>query len=333
MFKKVKEIIPELYMVGGSVRDIYLEKTPKDYDFCTPYSPDEIETLIRKAGKKPYLIGKRFGTVGMKVDSQLVEITTFRSEKYVQGSRKPTVEFVTDLKEDLSRRDFTINSLAYNGDIIDYFNGISDLELGVIRAVGIPKHRFNEDPLRILRACRFSSQFNFEIEEKTLSAMKKTAHSILNISKERWVAELDKILLTDIPSVGFYYLHKCGVLKYILPELDIQYNYNQNSHYHDFDLWTHTMMVVNKTQGLEMRWAALLHDIAKPFVRTENKKGHSNYIFHERLGKEMVLKLGKYLKFSNDHLKIVSTLVAEHLNESSALKFADDSSKKGEVNV
>ncbi len=323
-----------VYIVGGAARDYVLGITPKDYDFCTPADPDEIEKLVKASGKRAYAIGKRFGTIGCKVDGQMVEITTFRTEQYEEGNRKPTVEYVKDLTEDLSRRDFTINSLALrlinnNLKVIDPFNGQIDLKAKWIRTVGNPKLRFKEDHLRVLRAVRFASRFNFEIEENTYVKMKHMSVDILNISKERWIMELDKILMTDFVGKGLFLLWDSGLFRYMIPELDLQFNYDQNSKYHSFKLHQHTIKVVEACpKDLTLRWAALLHDIAKPFVRTENPKGHSNYINHEILGAEMVDMIARHLRWGNDRRLRCVELIKTHLEEDCILRKYDDLGKK-----
>jgi len=332
---EVKKLLGDkitLYQVGGSVRDELLGRTPSDYDFTTPQKPDEIEQAIRDAHRKPYLVGKRFGTIGIRINGKVIEITTFRTEEYLEKNRKPEVQFVDDLRLDLARRDFTINAIAkdMDGNIIDPFGGGFDILSKVIRCVGKPKDRFREDPLRILRAARFSSQLSMSINEFTEGYMKKMSSNILNVSKERWTAELDKLLMTKEPFSGLDYLMKNRLFNFMIPELSVQKDYDQNSPYHDFDLWTHTLKVVCKvSQNIDLRWAALLHDIAKPFVATNNKKGFTNYIDHEKLGYEMVIKIGKHLRWSNDRIESVSGLVLNHLKDNSPLKEADDSSKRG----
>jgi tRNA nucleotidyltransferase (CCA-adding enzyme) len=332
ILNEVQKIINPVYAVGGVCRDFILGFEPKDYDFSTSLTPEEIENAIRKVGKKPYLVGKRFGTIGMKINGQLVEITTFRSEKYNDGSRKPEVQFVNDIIADLSRRDFTINAMAYREKLIDPFGGKEDLLNKIIKCVGHPSHRFNEDVLRMLRACRFASQLGFIIEEKTFQAMKQLNYKILSVSKERWVMELDKILLTDKPSIGLNYLMDSRIMNFILPEISLQKNYDQNSQYHNLTLWEHTLSVVdNVPLDINLRWSAFLHDVAKPFVRTDkivdDKLIKSNYIKHDLLGKEIVIKIAKYLKWSNDRTETVSNLVANHLNNDSPLREADNLGK------
>jgi tRNA nucleotidyltransferase (CCA-adding enzyme) len=332
ILNEVQKIINPVYAVGGVCRDFILGFEPKDYDFSTSLTPEEIENAIRKVGKKPYLVGKRFGTIGMKINGQLVEITTFRSEKYNDGSRKPEVQFVNDIIADLSRRDFTINAMAYREKLIDPFGCKEDLLNKIIKCVGHPSHRFNEDALRMLRACRFASQLGFIIEEKTFQAMKQLNYKILSVSKERWVMELDKILLTDKPSIGLNYLMDSRIMNFILPEISLQKNYDQNSQYHNLTLWEHTLSVVdNVPLDINLRWSAFLHDVAKPFVRTDkivdDKLIKSNYIKHDLLGKEIVIKIAKYLKWSNDRTETVSNLVANHLNNDSPLREADNLGK------
>lgn len=328
IYDEVKKIINPVYMVGGCVRDELLGREPKDYDFTTPLTPEEVEKAIKKAGRKAYLIGKKFGTLGVKINGQMVEITTFRNEKYIKGSRKPNVTFVKDITADLSRRDFTINAIAKrDGHYIDPFNGREDLKKRIIRCVGKPNERFKEDPLRMLRVARFASQLGFEIDEDLEKKARQLAYKILEVSKERWVMELDKLLTTQMPSEGLRFLARTRLLNYIIPELSLQVNYNQNSPYHGFALWIHTLWVVDSCPNdIELRWGALLHDIAKPFVRTD-KVDKSNYIHHDLLGKEIVEKIALYLKWSNRRRENVKDLVLNHLLDTSPLKYADKSAK------
>lgn len=328
LIKEVNEIIPHASLVGGSVRDEILGIEPHDFDFCTPYLPDEIEALVKKSGKRAFVTGKRFGTIGFKHDGKFIEVTTYRSEVYGK-TRKPDVEYVDSLEEDLSRRDFTMNAIAYDGrNYIDPYGGRMDIGNGIVRAVGIPTHRFKEDPLRILRAARFAAQCNFNVEEKTLAAMKKNANSILRVSKERWMQELDKLLVAEYAAKGLTVLAQTGVLKFILPEIALQIAYNQNSDYHDFDLFQHTVRVVEKVpRNRAVRWAALLHDVGMPFVRTENAQGRSNYVFHDIVGAELVYGIAKRMKWSNELSAEVQALVLHHLEDDSLLKEADNASK------
>lgn len=333
--KKVGEIISPVYLVGGSVRDTILNREVNDWDFCTSRTPDEIEIAFRNTGRKVWTAGKKFGTIASKVQLEdgsfvKVEVTTFRTEEYLEGSRKPQVVFTQHLEGDLSRRDFTINAIAMRGSkFIDPFGGISDIEAGIIKAVGNPRQRFKEDPLRLMRAARFASQLGFAIEDNTFEKMIERSHSILSISKERVMDEMNKILLSPNPRVGLEVLMRTGIMNFVIPELSLQYNYNQNSCYHALNLWEHTIRVVEGVpQDLVLRWSALLHDIGKPFVRRENSKtGYSNYVKHDILGADIVDKLAVHLKWSKDMREAVREIVLQHGIESSPIKAADNAAK------
>jgi tRNA nucleotidyltransferase (CCA-adding enzyme) len=330
LFQQVASIISPVYLVGGSVRDILLGLDPGDYDFTTPLLPDEIELAVRNAGKRPYLIGKKYGTIGFKIDGQLVEVTTFRTEIYPAGSRKPTVTFINDLTYDLSRRDFTINAMALKTDrtLIDPFNGHTDLQDKYIRTVNKAYDRYNEDPLRMLRTARFAAQLGFTIDKEAEEQATKKAHKILEISQERWVQEIDKLLVSDNVAAGLQFLAQTRLLHFMLPELAIQVDYDQDSPYHQLDLWEHTVKTVRLTHnGLALRWAALFLDIGKPYVRLKNKHGYSNYTDHELVGAELVTKIGRYLRWSNARTETIHDLVYHHLDAGSPLEKADSDAR------
>ena len=335
LLEKVTELMKPhpVYAVGGCVRDYILGVEPKDYDFCTPAEPEEIEALIKKDKRRAYLTGKRFGTLGCKVDGHLIEITTFRTETYEKGSRKPEVEYVNNINEDLSRRDFTINSIALRltkGHLrfIDPFGGAEDIEKGIIRCVGSPKQRFREDPLRLLRAIRFATRFGWMIEEATYKKMESGAIQILSISKERWMSEMDQILLSDNVIQGLQMLWSTRLFNFMIPEIGLQYNYEQSSKYHNFKLHEHTMKVVAACpKDINLRWAALFHDSMKPAVRTENPRGHSNYINHEILVGELIDRYSSYLNWSKERHTVVRDLVLNHLKDSCPLREFDNLGK------
>jgi len=329
IYEQVEKIISPVYMVGGFVRDELMGIEPKDYDFITPHDPDAIEQKIRDVKRKPFLTGKRFGTIGVKIGGHLVEITTFRTERYQRGNRKPEVEFVNDIMADLGRRDFTINAMAKRGEkLIDPFNGQGDIRKRIIKCVGNATSRFREDPLRMLRAARFSAQLGFNIDETTFKSAAKLNYKILQVSKERWVMELDRLLLSPYVDRGLNNLMDTGLFRYMIPELFLQENYDQNSKYHAYDLWKHTVRVTNLAPlDINLRWAALLHDVAKPFVRVE-KEDRSVYAKHDILGHELVIRLGKYLRWSNKRIEIVSNLVKDHLRDDSPLRDIDNMAKK-----
>jgi len=328
IYRTVEKIIAPIYEVGGSVRDGLRGVEPADFDFATPLSPDIIEQSIRAHNRRPFLTGKRFGTIGVKLEGVLVEITTFRVERYHEGTRNPEVSFVKDLVEDLGRRDFTINAMAKKGGrLIDPFGGREDLEGRIIRCVGNPSSRFKEDPLRMLRALRFAAQLGFEIEETSKRAISRSAYRILQVSKERWVAELDKVLLAENCEKGLRYFMDTGLCRFIIPELALQKGYDQKSKYHAHTLWEHTIAVtVSVPAEIHLRWAALLHDIAKPFVGIE-KEGRRTYAKHDLLGYEMVRRLGAYFRWSNKRIDAVSALVGDHMKDTSPLRSADNNSK------
>lgn len=230
-----------VYLVGGSVRDIVMGNTPKDYDFCTPLLPDEMEKKIAAAGRHPYGIGKKFGTMGFKVPYEApavqrglkgyeattkevfeyVEVTTFRSEIYTSKSRKPEVSFVPNLDEDLARRDFTMNAMVLmpDGTIYDPYGGQLNMYTGLIKTVGAPKDRIQEDPLRMLRAARFAARYNYKIDPNFIGKARQLADRIYDVSVERWVQELDKLLTSDYTDAGLEALDAMGLMERIVPEV------------------------------------------------------------------------------------------------------------------
>lgn len=336
--QRVAEIIKPVYLVGGSVRDMILGREVNDWDFTTPMLPDDIEAAFRATGRKVWISGKKFGTIASKVEVDgkyhKVEVTTFRTEEY-EDTRRPVVEFVEHIEEDLARRDFTINAIAKRGHkVIDPFNGMEDIENQIIRAVGNPRQRFKEDPLRLMRAARLASQLGFSIEENTFAKMCERAHSVISISKERICEEMDKILLSKKPSVGLEILMNSGILGFILPELSVQYQFDQRTPYHDFDLWTHTLKTVDAIprDDLYLRWAGLLHDVAKPFTQKEKPNGNCNYIKHDYLGADMVVKIALHLKWSKEQREFVSEAVRQHITLESPLKGYDSGAQKRREN-
>lgn len=349
LFKKVQEIFEEdlVYAVGGCVRDIILGAEPKDYDFAIANPVEQIEASVKSSGRRAFLTGKRFGTIGCKVEvngkQHMVEITQFRSEKYEEGSRKPTVEFVDDITADLARRDFTINAMAIRLDnlrLVDPFSGFYDLHQGVIRSVGDATERFKEDPLRILRAVRFVSRFGYVIDKETEWSLIRCVPKLLKISKERWVDEFDKILMGYYVYDALDCLWDYRIFNWTIPELGLQNDYDQNTPHHKWKLDYHTAQVVNGVPNdINMKWAALLHDVAKPFTRTEKMLPYigksssdqiltkSQYIGHQILGAEMVRRIGQHLKWSNERIETVSNLVLNHMEEDSPLREFDNAAK------
>lgn len=319
-----------VYLVGGCVRDVLHGRDPKDLDFASALHPDVIEEKLHAAGIKTFSLGKRFGTVAFKLDEHHIEVTTFRTEKYDGKSRKPEVEFVDDITADLSRRDFTINAIAMrlDGSLVDPFGGQVDLEKKLIRAVGNPGDRYYEDPLRMLRAGRIAAELGFEIEEQTFKSADHHADRILGVSKERWVRELDKLIVAPHADYGLRYLAKTDLLNYMIPEMAVQVDFDQDSPYHELDLYEHSIKTVMLSDDtVEVRWAAWLHDVGKPFVRHKNRRGYSNYHDHSVVGAEMVVKIGHYLKWSRDRTATIKEMVLNHLEENSPISEADSEAR------
>ena len=299
----------EAFMVGGCVRDSLLGLKPKDFDITTSALPEITENLFTKT----IPTGIKHGTVTVVIDKENFEVTTYRTEEnYIDNRRPEKVEFVKDLKEDLSRRDFTINAFAYNDKegLIDYFNGMDDLKNKVIRAVGDPNKRFNEDALRMLRAIRFSAQLGFSIESKTYDAIKDNVQLINNISNERIRDELCKILLSDNPCEGIETLRETNMLSIILPEINDLVEYTPLCNNHNRNVFTHTLKVLNNTYAnLNLRLAALFHDIGKINTITALPNGHHYFPGHSEKGAKMVMDVLKRLKFDNLTIESISALI------------------------
>ena len=305
-----------LYLVGGPVRDLLLGRVSHDLDLTTDARPPEIKTLLRRAGADSiFAIGEKFGTIGGIFGEDLIEITTYRSEEYEPGSRKPKVEFGDSLEGDLSRRDFTINAVALDvrtGDLMDPFDGRADLKARQIRAVGVAEDRFAEDPLRLLRGVRLAVQLAFEIEPVTKRAIVECAATLATISRERVAQEMAKILTSRLPGLGIRLLSDLGLMQQIIPEVLAMRGMHQDASYHHKDVFEHTVQVVDQTPArLVARWAALLHDIAKPRTRTVDD-GVVHFYGHDYLGDQMSRKILQGLRLDRDTIEQVGKLVAMH---------------------
>lgn len=318
----------ELALVGGIVRDILLgHRPPADLDFATSAIPEVTRRLGERAGaESSYDIGERFGTIGLvfraepEAEPIVVEITTFRSEHYPDESRHPAVKLGGELVDDLSRRDFTVNAIAADartGALIDPFDGQSDLHRGIIRAVGDPDTRFQEDPLRLLRGARFVSQLGFLIAASTKEAMARQAPSLAKISKERILAELTRLLTGEYASHGLQALLETGLLVQAMPELHRfaeEALGEQPLPHREKALWEHTLRVVDRVPPRPaIRWAALLHDAAKPQTRGVDAFGEVHFFGHEREGAELAKRLLVRLKADKATTAKVARLVDLHL--------------------
>jgi poly(A) polymerase len=316
----------ELSLVGGIVRDVLLGfQPPADLDLTTDATPEQIKEIApRVDALSIYDIGEKFGTIGFVFSGDddhgplSVEITTYRSEQYPDESRHPHVHFGTDLIEDLARRDFTINAMAVNvltGELVDPFDGQPDLAMATIRAVGDPQQRFEEDPLRLLRAARFVSQLGFMIERNTFDAMIEAAPSIQRISRERIYAELTRLMTGTYASHALEVLAETGLLALTMPELEpLSLETGDRGPVHrEKDLWEHTKKVVDKApQRPVVRWAALMHDAAKPMTRGYDQNGEIHFIGHEREGAILARTVLDGIHADRSTVKAVSQIVELH---------------------
>jgi len=298
------------YVVGGSIRDILLGMPVYDWDITTSASPQQVTALFDKVVPT----GIKYGTVTVLLKDGDFEVTTFRcDEKYSDGRHPDKISFTKDIKEDLARRDFTVNAIAYDpieDKLIDPFGGRQDLEKKIIRAVGEPLERFKEDGLRALRACRFAAKLEFSIEDATLRAISKTLRIFKKVAAERVRDEIIKMMSSEKPSSGFEYMRKAGLLKMILPELEKCVGVEQPKAFHVYDVYYHSIYACDAApKELPLvRIAALLHDISKPAC----KKGDTFYD-HDNAGAAAAKKILKRLKFSNDDIKEVVNLIKNHM--------------------
>ncbi|WP_411894643.1 CCA tRNA nucleotidyltransferase [Winogradskyella sp. A2] len=326
IFKIISDAAQELnidsYVIGGFVRDYFLNRgDAKDIDIVAIGSGIELaEKVSKKLDNKPKVkIFKTYGTAMLRYDDIEIEFVGARKESYSEDSRNPLVEHGT-LEDDQNRRDFTINALALNldkihfGNLLDPFNGLSDLKKGIIRTPLDPDITYSDDPLRMMRAIRFATQLDFKIEGTSLNAITKNKDRIKIISEERIVVELNKILESNKPSVGFKLLEKTGLLDFILPELTALKGIDEKEGQRHKDNFYHTLEVVDNicktTDNLWLRWAALLHDIGKAPTKKFSKKVGWTFHSHEFVGSKMVYKLFKRLRMPlNDKMKFVQKMV------------------------
>ncbi|HJD01634.1 MAG TPA: CCA tRNA nucleotidyltransferase [Candidatus Mediterraneibacter excrementavium] len=301
----------EAYAVGGCVRDSILARRPEDWDITTSAKPEEIKKLFRRTVDT----GIEHGTVTVILGKDSYEVTTYRIDGTYEDGRHPKeVRFTDDLKEDLQRRDFTINAMAYNDDVrlVDVFGGMQDLNHHLIRCVGDPVERFSEDALRILRAVRFSAQLNFPIEKKTAEAVKEMAPSLGRISAERIQAELVKLLVSAHPE-RIQDACELGITKVILPEWDAMTGVEQNTPHHKYDVAQHTLRAMkNVKRDKVLRLTMLFHDMGKPESKTTDEAGRDHFKGHALISEEIARRVMRRLKFDNDTIRKVTRLVCYH---------------------
>ncbi|MEY3696479.1 MAG: hypothetical protein RJA41_129, partial [Actinomycetota bacterium] len=317
----------ELALVGGWVRDAVMHRGQADLDFTTNATPEQVIEVVEGWADGIWDVGIRFGTVGVNKNGAQLEITTYRTEQYEEDSRKPTVNYGTSLDEDLARRDFSINAIALSlpsGEIHDPFGGVSDIAAGLIKTPGSPADSFSDDPLRMMRACRFAAQLNFKVADDVVAAMKEMAGRIEIISAERVRDELSKLLLAPNPRVGLQLLVDTGLAEIILPELP-KLKLELDEHHRHKDVFEHSLIVLEQAIELEqshepqlepdliLRLAALLHDIGKPKTRKFEEGGGVSFHHHEVVGAKLAKKRMIALRFSNEEIDSVYRLIELHL--------------------
>ena len=305
----------EAYAVGGCIRDSFLNRIPQDWDITTDAKGDQVIKIFKSLGFNVVETGIKYGTVTVFINSIGYEVTTYRIDgNYLDGRHPEKVEFTDNLKEDLSRRDFTVNAMAYNNKtgLVDYYNGIGDLENRIIKSVGNPLNRFSEDALRMIRGVRFSAQLNFNIEKDTKDAIKKLSRNIKNVSIERIRIEFNKILLS--PNVyKIKELNQCGLLESFFPEYNICEEIIQNNKYHIYNVGDHLICSAeNVDKKLHLKLTMLLHDIGKPKCKTTDNDGVDHFYGHEKISSEMARIILRRLKYDNKTVDKVTSLIKYH---------------------
>ena len=299
------------YIVGGAIRDILLGLKPKDVDFATNLSYETLKTLFNEYAPKE--TGKSFGVLRIRINNIDYEIAKFRKDIY---GKEKKVSFVDNIRNDLARRDFTINAMAYNQKegIIDLYNGQKDIENRIINFIGNAEERIIEDPLRVLRAFRFMSRLDFSLSENTIEAIKNQKFLLKNIPEEKITMEFSKLLLGDNIKNTLTLMKDTGVLELIIPEFKATYDFNQCNPHHNLDLFNHIINVVSKVPAdLELRYSALLHDIAKPVVQTFDEKGIAHYKTHEIVGADMARDILTRMKLPAKLIDTVVEIIKKHM--------------------
>lgn len=304
------------YVVGGCVRDMILGRKPKDWDICTDATPEQIIDTLPCYKIIP--TGIKHGTVTLIVHGTPYEVTTFRTDGNYSDNRHPdSVTFSSDIVEDLKRRDFTMNAIAYNpytDGFIDPFNGRCDIMNNLIKCVGNPDDRFQEDALRMMRAIRFCSQLSFVIDMDTWQSIARNAKLIQNVSKERIRDEIDKILLSDFPE-GIRSMYMSGLLDYIIPELSECFKTKQNNPHHIYDVGEHTIVALEHSiKDLDIRLAVMLHDIGKPVTKSTDEEGIDHFYKHEDVSASLARKILTDLRYDNETIDKVVILISHHMD-------------------
>lgn len=327
VFRRIQRIVDDrglqAFVIGGFVRDYYLRRPSNDIDVVVIGSGIEVAEALGRELHTKVSVFKTFGTAMLRCDGWEIEFVGARKESYSRDSRKPVVEAGT-IEDDQRRRDFTINALAWSlndatfGELVDPFDGMGDMERLIIRTPCDPDVTFDDDPLRMLRAVRFASQLGFDIYPDTFDAIQCNAHRIEIVSKERIITEINKIVLSPRPSIGFELLEMTGLLKLVFPELDALKGVERRGSHAHKDNFRHTLQVLDnvaqRSDDLWLRWAALLHDIAKPATKAYDPKIGWTFHGHEVLGSKMVPSIFRAMKLPlNDRMKFVQKMVFLHL--------------------
>ena len=315
----------ELSLVGGRVRDAILGRVALDLDFTTSADPDKILKIVKPLASATWDVGREFGTIAAQIGDHKIEITSYRADSYDKDSRKPTVEFGDNLEDDLKRRDFTVNAMALrlpSKIFVDPHQGLRDLMLETLRTPAAPEISFSDDPLRMMRAARFTSQLGFELDPAAFAAMRDMASRIEIISAERVRDELSKLFISKNPQPGLELLVESGIAELVLPELPAL-RLEVDEHHHHKDVYQHSLTVVAQAISLEpqygfdrdltLRLAALLHDIGKPATRKLEQGGSVTFHHHDVVGAKLAKKRLTALRFDNDTIKAVCRLIELHL--------------------
>lgn len=304
------------YIIGGGVRDALLGLPVHDYDITTSAHPAEVQALFQKAGVTMIPTGLKHGTITLRIDHENYEVTTFRTEQTYQNHRTPAmVEYADTLLEDIKRRDFTINTLAYNEEegLLDLVGGRNDLNQQIIRCVGNPEERFEEDALRMLRALRFTMSLHFTIEPHTWTALQSQAHLLTYISAERIRDEWNRMLMSEYETI-LDLLYDSKVMPIVFPELAKLHHQKQYSLWHPYDMLQHTQIALQHTQGYSLaeKLAVVFHDIGKPDTMFLDEHHHGHFPHHAKMSVELTLRIMKRLKYDHATIQTVSKLIACH---------------------
>jgi len=324
----------ELSLVGGPVRDAILGRVALDLDFTTSADPDKILKIVKPLASATWDVGREFGTIAAQIGDHKIEITSYRADSYDKDSRKPTVEFGDNLEDDLKRRDFTVNAMALrlpSKTFVDPHQGLRDLMLETLRTPAAPEISFSDDPLRMMRAARFTSQLGFELDPAAFAAMRDMASRIEIISAERVRDELSKLLISKNPQPGLELLVESGIAELVLPELPAL-RLEVDEHHHHKDVYQHSLTVVAQAISLEpqygfdrdltLRLAALLHDIGKPATRKLEQGGSVTFHHHDVVGAKLAKKRLTALRFQLKRLHILTRADVTTRNQRKADRLA-----------